>query len=164
GETLAAPAFGAGVGVAEYEPLAQALAGEVDFGAVHQRQAGGIDEDADAVLLDHRVAVAPVAGQVGHVAPAGTAGALHAKTQAQRLRVALQEALHALQGDGGEGDGHGKTSGETAPAIIGNGRAGAAAAGGTQQPAAARHPRLPARATATLPPLQMGSMTQGFKP
>src|SRR5690606_1764910 len=96
GETLAAPAFGAGVGVAEYEPLAQALAGEVDFGAVHQRQAGGIDEDADAVLLEHRVAVAPVAGQVGHVAPAGTAGALHARSQAPGLRVALQEALHAL--------------------------------------------------------------------
>src|SRR5690606_3984727 len=77
-----------------------------DLGAIHQRQAIGVDEDAHAVLFEHRIVVAPLMGQVGHVAPARTAGAGHAEAQAQGGGVALQEALHAVQGDGCEGDGH----------------------------------------------------------
>src|SRR3546814_2216080 len=69
-EAFAAAAFGRDVGVLEHELLVQALLEEVDAGAVDQRQAVGIDEDAHAVLLEHGVAVTLLAGQVGQVAPA----------------------------------------------------------------------------------------------
>ena len=81
---LAAATLGGGVRVAEREGLAQAVLAEVDHGAVHQGQALGVDVDLHALLLEHRVALALFAGQVGHVTPAGAAGLGHAETQAQR--------------------------------------------------------------------------------
>src|SRR5690606_41934659 len=78
---------GLGVGVAEQEGLAQALAGEVDLGAVHQRQAGGVHEDAHPVLLEHGIAVALVAGQVGHVAPAGAADRKSTRLNSSHVKI-----------------------------------------------------------------------------
>src|SRR3546814_15088315 len=84
----------------------QALLEEVDAGAVDQRQAVGIDEDAHAVLLEHGVAVTLLAGQVGPVAPARAAGALDAEAQADRRIVAGQDTLDAFPGSGCTMDRH----------------------------------------------------------
>src|SRR5690606_6067389 len=89
GEALAAAALGLGVGIAEHEALAQALAGEIDLGAVHQRQAGGVDVDARPVLLEHRVALALLARQVGDVAPSGTPGADRKSTRLNSSHVKI---------------------------------------------------------------------------
>src|SRR3546814_3775817 len=83
--------LGRDVGVLEHELLVQALLEEVDAGAVDQRQAVGIDEDAHAVLLEHGVAVTLLAGQVGQVAPARAAGALDAEAQADGRLVGGQD-------------------------------------------------------------------------
>src|SRR5690606_14114381 len=160
GEALAAAALGLGVRVAEHEALAQALAGEVDLGAIHQRQAGGVDVDPHPGMLEHGIALALVAGQVGHVAPAGAAGALDAEAQAQGLRVALQEALDALQGGGGEGDGHDRGNLREQRAHYRRRAPRAAGPGVERSGPAGTAPRLPPRATATLPPFQMGFTTQ----
>src|SRR3546814_1489632 len=80
---------------------------DLDAGAVDQRQAVGIDEDAHAVLLEHGVAVTLLAGQVGQVAPARAAGALDAEAQADGRIVGGQEPLDAFQGSGCEMDRHG---------------------------------------------------------
>ena len=58
---------------------------------------------------DADVIRALLACQVGHMAPAGAAGAGHAETQAQRAGFG-DEALYALQGNWGQGNGH-ETSG-----------------------------------------------------
>src|SRR5690606_8678641 len=95
GETLAAAAFSGGIGIFEGECLAQALPAEVDLRAIHQRQAGGIDIDMDTVLFEHRVIVAPLPGQVGHVTPSRAAGAGHTKTPPQSSGSGGDPAPHA---------------------------------------------------------------------
>jgi len=57
----------------------------------------GIDVDAHAILLEHGVALAYVTGQVGHIAPAGTAGALDAKSQAEGIGRLGQIAADAFE-------------------------------------------------------------------
>src|SRR5690606_15027944 len=105
-EALAAAALGRGLRVAERELLVQALLQEVHLGAVDQRQAFGVDEDAHAVLLEDRVAGLFVPGEVDGVAPAGTPRAAHAEAQAQGPGVGSKVALHAFEGSRSEGDGH----------------------------------------------------------
>ena len=62
------------------------------------------------VVLALLIAVALLARQIGDMAPAGAAGAGHAKTQPQRARRLLDEALHAGEGGRGQVDGHGRTT------------------------------------------------------
>src|SRR5690606_22834902 len=106
-EALATAALGGGPRVAEGELLVQPLLHEVHLGAVDQRQAVGVDEDADPVLLEHRVPGLGGPGQVDGVAPAGAAGAADAEAQAEGGRFGGEVALDAVQGGGCEGDGHG---------------------------------------------------------
>ncbi|CAJ0604626.1 unnamed protein product [Cylicocyclus nassatus] len=74
-------------GLLNVKVSAQAVLTEVDHRAVHQRQALGIDVDLHAVLVEHGIALALVAGQ------------------AQRAGGLGDEALHALEGNGGQADG-----------------------------------------------------------
>ncbi|KAG1257377.1 hypothetical protein G6F57_014273 [Rhizopus arrhizus] len=148
GEALAAATLGGGVRVAEREGLAQAVLAEVDHRAVHQRQTLGIDVDLHAVLVEHGIAFALVAGQVGDVAPAGTAGLGHAETQTQRAGGLGDEALHALEGNGGQADGHGAT-----PEVRGH----------YKEPLPRKMPRKRNTATGKLPCSQIESISRGFK-
>src|SRR5690606_4827594 len=95
GEALTAAALGGRVGVGEGELLVQPLAGEIDPGTGHQRRALPVDVHPHAVLLNHEVAVALVAGQVHHVTPARAAGLLDAEAHAQGVGVAGEESLDA---------------------------------------------------------------------
>src|SRR5690606_25182613 len=70
GEAVAAAALGGRAGIGEHELVVQALAHEVDGGAVDHRLAGGVDVDAHAVLLADAVAGARIARQFHLVAPA----------------------------------------------------------------------------------------------
>src|SRR5690625_399850 len=110
GETLATAALGGHVGVGEGELLVQAHPGEVDPGAGHQRRALRVDVDPYAALLDHLVAFTLFPGQVHHITPPGTSGALDAKAHAQRVGVGSEEALDAFQRGGGKLDIHGADS------------------------------------------------------
>src|SRR5262245_13384240 len=55
-EALAAAALAADVGIAETEGLVEALADEIDLGAVDELEAVGIDEHADALAVEDTVA------------------------------------------------------------------------------------------------------------
>src|SRR5690606_21095462 len=111
GEALAAAAGGRGVGVVEHEFVVQAPAHEVDRGAVHHRQAVRVDMDADPVLHGDRIPFAGLAGDVHHVAPAGTTGAFDAEAQAQGVGHGGEEPADPLQGGGSGLDGHARDSG-----------------------------------------------------
>src|SRR5690606_16698064 len=70
------------------------------------REAVGVDEHADAVLFEHTVVDGLLARHLDAIAPARTAGALDPETQAERARLLREEVLDALDGAGGEADGH----------------------------------------------------------
>src|SRR5690606_31093901 len=97
GEALAAAAFGRRTGVVEHELVVQALAHEIDRGAVDHRLAGGVDIDPHAVLFADGIAFAFVAGQFDLVAPARAPGALHAETQPEGLGGAGEELADAVE-------------------------------------------------------------------
>src|SRR6476659_2608814 len=69
GEALAAAALGGHVRIAEHELFVEPAFQEIDLGAVHQRQAVRVDQDAHAVLLEHAIVGALFAGEVDGVAP-----------------------------------------------------------------------------------------------
>src|SRR5690606_8421839 len=77
GEALAAAALGTGVGIAEQELVAQLALLDVDDGAIDLRQAEHVHEDPHPAVLEHGVARLLAVRKVGHVLPAGAAGALH---------------------------------------------------------------------------------------
>src|SRR5690606_7908330 len=107
GEAFAAAALGGRAWIGEHELVVQALAHEVDGGAVDHRLAGGVDVDAHAVLLADAVAGARIARQFHLVAPARAAGLPDPETQPERIGIGGEELADAVECGGSELDGHG---------------------------------------------------------
>src|SRR5580765_4194258 len=105
-EAFAATAFAGHVRVAEHEGRVQALPGEVDLGAVDEREARFIDDELDPVLLDHLVVRGDAVGDVDDIGVARTAGLAHAEAHARSRRMRAEELLHARARGGGELDVH----------------------------------------------------------
>src|SRR5690606_4477191 len=97
-----AAALGGHPRVAEDELLVQPLADEIDLGAVHLRQAGGVHPHRHALALEDDVVRAGGGGDVHHVGEAGTAGGAHPETQADAARGLGQVAADAFGGGGGQ--------------------------------------------------------------
>src|SRR5690606_38568836 len=74
-EAFAATALAGRVRIAEHERGIQALATEVDLGAVDERQRLAIDDEAQAVLVEHGVVGVDRLREVDRVAEARAAGA-----------------------------------------------------------------------------------------
>src|SRR5690606_28915028 len=106
GEALAAAALGRRARIGEDELVVQALAHEVDGGAVDHRLAAGVDVDAHAVLLADAVALARLLRKLDLVSPARAAGLPDAETQPECIRTGGEELADAFEGGGGELDGH----------------------------------------------------------
>src|SRR5687767_10312916 len=67
GEALAAAAFALDVGITEAERLVQALADEIHLGAIEKGEALAVDDDLDAMVLEHQVGALHVIGIVDDV-------------------------------------------------------------------------------------------------
>src|SRR5689334_17286325 len=106
-EGFAAAAGVAYVGVVELEPLVQALAREVELGALEVRQALRIDDDAHAVALELRVLGPHVVGVLDLVREAGASGRTHADAQPDALPAPREVRRDVARRILGERDGHG---------------------------------------------------------
>jgi len=84
------------VGVAEAEGLVQALLHEVDFGAVDVAEAGAIDDDLDALILEHDVVGGDLVGIVHDVGKTRAAGLLDRQAQAHAVAPAPEEGADAV--------------------------------------------------------------------
>ena len=103
---FAAAALVLHVGVVELEALVQALAREVELGAVEVRQALRVDHDLHAVALELVVLGLHRVGELELVGHARAAGGAHAEAQRHALAALGEVALDVVGGVFGERDGH----------------------------------------------------------
>src|SRR5450830_154710 len=95
-EAFAAAALVLDVRVVEAEAFVQALARKVQLGAVDVGQALGIDEDLDAMRLEHLVFGRRLVDILELVGQARATGRADTKAQAQALAAALDVAVDVL--------------------------------------------------------------------
>ena len=80
-KAFAAATFARHARIFEDELLIQALADEVDFGAVHLRQAVRVDQNLNTVLQKHQIIRLSVFRHINDIRPTGTATFLDPETQ-----------------------------------------------------------------------------------
>ena len=83
-----------------------AVPGKVDFRAVHEAQALGVDDHLDAPVLEHDIACAHLVGVADDVGESRAAGFPDAEPQPDAAAALVEETAHALGGGLGEGNGH----------------------------------------------------------
>src|SRR5258706_3786559 len=94
------------VGVVELEALVEALAHEVELGAVEVGEALGVDQDSHAVALEGLVLGLHLVGEFELVREPRAACGAHAKAYAAPLAALLDVAPHVVGGAIGKGDRH----------------------------------------------------------
>src|ERR1700704_3657997 len=105
-EGFAAAALVLYVRIVELESFVEALAREIELGAVEIRQAFRIDDDVDAPALEVKVFGPDLVDEFELVSQPGASGRAHAQTQADPLAALLQEARDVLGRALGQGNRH----------------------------------------------------------
>ncbi len=90
-EAFAATTLAFGVGIVELEALVEALLDEIQLGAIQMDQALGIDNDLDALLLEHLILIGQFINELKHVGQTGAAGGFDAEAQANALAPVSQK-------------------------------------------------------------------------
>src|SRR5918994_2414705 len=105
-EAFAAAALAAHVGVPESEGFVEAMAHEIDLGAVDQAKALGVDQDLHALAVEHPVAALDRVSVVDDVGETGAAGLAYCDAQADSAAPFGEEVPDPVGRGGRERDGH----------------------------------------------------------
>jgi hypothetical protein len=90
-ETFATTAFAFDIGIAELESLIDSLLHEIDFGAVDQAQALGINDDLNPIVLKNNIICPDHIGVIDQVGVSGAAGLLYSNAKAYTMSPLAQE-------------------------------------------------------------------------
>src|SRR5690606_19946313 len=78
------------------EALVEPFAGEIQLGAIEVNQALRVNNDADAMALEHLILRLQLVDKLQHIGQTGTASGTHAQTNTFALAATFQGAAHVL--------------------------------------------------------------------
>src|SRR5690606_5983695 len=101
-----AAAFATHVGVIELEALVEALSNEIELSAVKVDKTFGVDDNLDAMTVEHRIFGRRLVNELERVRQPGTTGGAHTQPHTNPLAPPFERAAHMLDRSIGHADSH----------------------------------------------------------